>query len=449
MTPALHTSLLRMVRLQAARRPSLTLFAANMTRAGLGFLLGLLVARSLGPAEFGLFTTFIVVTIWAHNLIGEGFDPGVVRFYARSRAQDSAGAPAVLGSAIAIRALLVLPMLWICWGAAAWSTDAQMSAVLRLASATALAASFCTLALAVLQARERFVAYALLTPLVNALRIAVVPLLWILGAFTLASLMWTHALFFALVAVIGLALLRDDLRGLRFDIVALRELFRFSKWTALANLSFLLQAHLAIPVLAHVKGAAEAGLYSAAATLLLFIDQLTVSLLTVKLPFTSRFETPAELRRFVRALAPRLLAVALGLCLLVPLSGPIVAMVFGAAYVDSAAVMRVLLPGFIATLVSHPLYLVLYSLDRPHWYAATGAVALASWCGLAFWLVPAHGVLGAAWATTGSRVLQAALIVALVFHAMRRGHPGAGAPANPSTTDPGPAPVPAERLATR
>lgn len=410
-----------------ASNPAMRVFAANMLKAGCGFLVGLLVARLLGPAEFGLFTTFTVATIWAHNLIGEGFDPGVVRHYARHHA-DAPRAAAVLGSALVMRALLVVPMVSLFWTAGAWWLTPEVADVARAGAVTAVAASFATLSLAVLQAQERFTAYALLSPLGNALRLVCMPLLWLAGALALWPLVWTQALCFVVTAAIGMSLLRADLRHIRFEARALRELLSFGKWSALANLSFLLQAYLAVPVLTHLKGAAAAGIYAAAATLLMIIDQFTVALLTVKLPSTSRIDTLPGLRSYVRLLLPRLLAVSIGLLLLIPLAGPVVALVFGPDYADSAAVMRALLPGFIATLMSHPLYLVLYALDRPHGYAISGVVALALWCPLAAWLVPGHGVLGAAWATSAARLLQAVWIFAMVTHAIRhRGVPAAAA----------------------
>jgi O-antigen/teichoic acid export membrane protein len=424
-----------------AGKPALLVFSANMLRAGCAFLLGLLVARVLGPAEFGLFTSFTVVTIWAHNLIGEGFDPGVVRLYARCLHDGGSGsaqrAAAVLGSALLMRALLALPVLLLFGVVAAWWLPPLSAQVARAGALTAVVASLATLSLAVLQARERFVAYALLMPLGNLLRLLALPLLWLAGGFTLWPLVATQALCFAVSAAIGAQLLRADLWPLRTDRATLRALFGFGKWSALATLCFLLQAYLAVPVLAHSHGAATAGVYAAAATLLLVVDQFTVALLTVKLPATSRISSLAGLRGFVRALAPRLLLLGLGLCLLVPLADAIVARVYGPAYGASAAVMRALLPGFVATLLSHPLYLVLYALDRPHAYAASGVAALAAWCALAAWLVPGHAELGAAWATTGSRVLQALLIVGMVAWAIRR-RPGHAMPAasplpNPST----------------
>lgn len=413
---------------QAARlgaaSPALQVLAANLLKAGCAFLVGLLVARLLGPAEFGLFTTFTVATIWAHNLIGEGFDPGVVRHYARHHG-DAPRAAAVLGSALVMRALLVVPMLALFWAASTWWLSPEVAQIARMGALTAIAASFATLSLAVLQARERFAAYALLTPLGNLLRLACVPLLWLAGALALWPLIWTQALCFVLTAAIGMSLLRADLRRMRFDPPTLRALFGFGKWSALANLSFLLQAYLAVPVLTHLQGAAAAGIYAAAATLLMIIDQFTVALLTVKLPSTSRIDTLPGLRSYVRLLLPRLLTIGIGLLLLLPLAGPVVSLVFGPDYAGSAAVMRALLPGFIATLMSHPLYLVLYALDRPHGYAISGVAALALWCPLAAWLVPEYGVLGAAWATSAARVLQAVWIAVMVTHAIRR----RGAPA--------------------
>lgn len=426
---AMNAQLWRAARRRAAN-PALMVFAANMLRAGCAFLVGLLVARVLGPAEFGLFTTFTVATIWAHNLIGEGFDPGVVRFYAKHHGGDAERASSVLGSALLMRALLVLPMLGLFWAGSTWWLAPDVAEVVRVGALTAVAASFATLSLAVLQARERFVAYALLTPFGNVLRLLSLPLLWLAAALSIWPLIWTQALCFVLAAAIGMSLLQADLRRMRLDGRTLRDLFTFGRWTALANLCFLLQAYLAVPVLTHVKGAAAAGVYSAAATLLLVIDQLTVALLTVKLPSTSRIDTVTGLRAYVERLMPRLFLLGTALLLLIPLADLIVGVVYGAAYADSAQVMRALLPGFIATLISHPLYLVLYSLDRPQGYAGSGVLALAVWCALAAWLVPEYGVLGAAWATTGSRLLQSALIVGMVLRAVRH------IPARPASDGP-------------
>jgi O-antigen/teichoic acid export membrane protein len=410
--------------------PALLVFGANMTRSGFAFVLGLVVARVLGPEDFGVLATFTAATIWAHNLVGEGFDPGVVRLYARRQAQDTQRAGDILGAALVLRLLLLLPMAALFWLLSSFANEEAVGHAIRLAALTAAAASLATLSLAVLQASERFFAYALLTPLVNALRLCSLPLLWLAGLLTLDALMWTHALFFALGAAVGMFLLRAPLRQCRADRATFVELVRFSRWTALASLCFLLQSYLALPALTQWSGLSQAGFYSAAATLLMFIDQLTVALLTTRLPSTSRISSTPELRRYVAAIAPKLLLAGGALGLLWPAAEWLVTQAYGHDYADAAPVMRWLLPGFIATLCSHPLYLVLYAQNRPHGYAVTGIASLLLWCALALWLIPAHGAVGAAMAGSAARIGQALLIAVLVWRALRH-------PSSPSNrTDP-------------
>lgn len=400
-------------------RPSILIFGANMLRAGCGFLVTLLAARLLGPSEFGHFATFLTLTIFAYALVGEGFDPGVVRLYSKAREAGPAAQATVLGSALVLRLVLAVPMLVMFLGAAAWWLDPQMAAIARFAAPAALGASCAMLALAVVQAGERFRVYVCLAPLANLLRVAAMPLLWLAGAVTLPALMWVHALAFAIVAVAGVWVSREQWLKARHDGATMRGLLRFGIWSSLANACFLVVTYLPVPLLNHVKGPAQGGLYSVAATLLMFIDQYTAALLTARLAATSRLESAADLRRFAAGIAPRLLMLAAGLCLLFPAATLIVSSVFGDAYAGAGEVMRALLPGFIATLVSHPLYLVLYAMDRPHAYAASGVAALIAFGLLSAWLLPEYGMIGIAWATSGARALQALIIIGLVLHGVR------------------------------
>jgi O-antigen/teichoic acid export membrane protein len=399
-------------------------FFANLVRAGCASIVTLLAARWLGPAEFGHFSTFLALTIFAYALVGEGFDPSVVRLYAKLPGTDVEGKRRVLGSALALRGLLALPMLLLFWGAAAWWLAPVMADISRLASLAALGASVAMLGLAVLQAGERFYAYAALAPVANLLRLLAMPVLWVFGALTLSTLMWSYVLAFAVAVGLAFWLLREEWRQVRFDAAMLWELLRFGAWSSLANACFMLMAYVPVPVLTQVRGAAEGGLYSAAVTLLLLIDQYTASLLTAKLVRTSRIDTLAGLKQFMRHLGLRLSAMGALLCLLFPLSSGIVNGIFGEAYAGASPVMQALLPGFIATLVSHPLYLVLYAMNKPQSYAISGVVALATFAVFAVWLLPGHGMLGMAWATSVARAFQAIMIVGMVVFALRRGARG-------------------------
>jgi O-antigen/teichoic acid export membrane protein len=400
--------------------PSALVYAGNLARTALGFLMTLLVARLLGPEQFGLFSLFIVVMILCHNLAGEGLDPGVVRYYALYLHSNPVRASRVLGAALAVRLAVGFALALAVWFAAGWMAVVWLSSpsaagILRLGAIGAVIAAVTNFMLAVLQAREQFVAYALLTPLTNLLRIASVPLLVTFGAFTLYSVTTLHGVCFLMSALVGVILLRRPLRAARFNCAALRELLGFSAWTWLASLSFLVQVHLAIPVLNRYAGAAQAGVYAAGLSLLLVADQLTAAVLTVRAPKVSRLTDRAAMRRYVQNGMPALLLLALPPAIGILVADPMVRLIYGTDYAPAGAVLRVLLFGSLATLVTHPLYLVFYAMSRPSLYAASAVVSLVAWAVCAMLLIPHNGALGAAWASTAARLLQGALIVLLLI----------------------------------
>ncbi len=407
-----------------AFRRTMMVYGANMARAGLGFIVTLLVARLLGPEQFGIYSLFIVVMVVAHNLLGEGLDPAVVRCFARYADRQPERARQVLQASLALRVGLALPIVGAGWMAAPWFAEAilgnhTLALPLRMGLLCGLTASLCTFTLAGLQARERFVAYAALTPLVNTLRVVAAPLLLVLGLFTLPWLMGLHVALFLVGAVAGMWLLRDTFAHFRVEAELAHELLHFSKWTALASLSFLLLATLSVPALNALGTAHDAGLYAAGASLLMVVDQITVAILTVRAPAVSRLEDRTAFLAYVRKALPTALYLALPLCLLTLAARPLMLLVYGAEYEGSAAVLQVLIAGFLATLIAHPLSLVFYAMNRPDRYAVTAVAAFLAWAAAAWILIPTNGALGAAMAVCIARVLQAALIGALLWHGLR------------------------------
>lgn len=408
------------------------IYGANMARAGLGFLMSVLVARFLGPEQFGVFALFITVMVLAHNLLGEGLDPGVVRYYASYVEHRPARANRVLQASLALRMGLAAPVVGLGWGAAPWIArnvfgDDTLALPLRLGLSGALTASLCTFTLAGLRARERFGVYAALAPLVNALRVAAVPLLLAMGLFTLPWVMGTQVALFLVGAAAGFWMLRDALADFRVDWPLMKELLHFSKWTALANLCFVLLSQLNVPVLNGLSGAREAGLFAAGATLLMVVDQITVAILTVRAPAVGRLADRAGYIGYIRQALPTAMFVALPLCLLVLVAQPLIQLVYGPDYEGSVTVVQILLAGFLATLISHPLYLVFYAMNRPERYAATALAALGMWSVAAWALIPTNGALGASVAVCSARLLQAALIGVLLWFSLRSNAQPAGA----------------------
>lgn len=401
-------------------------FAGKMTSASLGFAMSLVVARWMGPAEFGLFSLFIVVLIFGNDLLGDGLNPGVVRYYAMHKQTDRVRASEVLTNALVLRLLLGIPVVllggWYGGQIAEWLFHDEAYALpIVLGFIGSLGAALWSFDLAAWQAREEFTTYAVMVGLVNLMRVLSIPLLLLFGHLSLGTVMGAHVVFFYFCTAIGLWLLRAQLLTFRINWALLRELFRFSKWPAIASLCFLLQVNLGVPVLNYFITSREAGLYAAGSSLLQAVDFLTISLLTTLLPKVSQLTGLEACRSYVRRSFPVYAALAACLVPILFFARPIVLMLFGPAYEGTIPVFQILFLGALGTLVTHPLYLVLYTMNRPHLYTVTGIVALIGWVVVGFWMIPNQGAIGAAWTTLFARLLQSVLILAVLWRALEFG----------------------------
>ncbi|NNM00446.1 MAG: oligosaccharide flippase family protein, partial [Gammaproteobacteria bacterium] len=141
--------------------PSSLVFAGNMSRSVLGLLINVLVARWLGPGDFGLYYLFMVTMIAVFAIIGEGLDPAVVRSYAHSAEHNAAHTPAVVGSALALRLWLGIPLVLLgviggSWFAEQVLGDPRFTMPLKLGVVAGIGAALASFALALFQARHQF-----------------------------------------------------------------------------------------------------------------------------------------------------------------------------------------------------------------------------------------------------------------------------------------------------
>ena len=89
------------------------------------------------------------------------------------------------------------------------------------------------------------------------------------------------------------------------------------------------------------------------------------------------------------------------------------------AYLPAIEVFRVLFWGCLITLLTHPLYLIVYQRDRVELVALSNLVLalVAATCCLL--LVPQFGAIGAAWAMVIARAVNGGLVLILVAREFR------------------------------
>ncbi|MCC2643466.1 MAG: hypothetical protein K0S45_3879 [Nitrospira sp.] len=409
--------------MKALSQQTACVFAGKMMGACLGFAMSLIVARWMGPEEFGLFSLFIVILILGNDVLGDGLNPGVVRYYSMHNRTDPPKASEVLTNALALRLLLGIPVVLLGLTVGAQIAERVFHSqtyvwpvVLGLLGS--FGAALWSFSLSVWQAREEFATYGMMVTLVNLLRVLSLPVLVLTGYVTLELVMGLHVLAFYLCALSGLWVLRRHLADAPVNMVLMRELFRFSKWPAMASICFLLQVNLGVPVLNYFIDSRQAGLYGAGSSLLMGVDFLTISLLTTLLPKVSQLAGLDQCRSYVQRSFPLYVVIAATLLPLFFFARPIVLGLFGQAYEGTIPVFQILFLGTLGTLMTHPLYLVLYTMNRPQLYTLSGIVALAGWVLAGFWLIPEYGAVGAAWTALFARLIQAGMIVVILWHAL-------------------------------
>ena len=399
---------------------SFIVYGGKLLRAALGLGVSLIVARWLGPQDFGLFWLFIETIVIGENLLGEGFHPSVVRHYASYAPNNPAQADQVLSSTLALHFVIGIPGVLIGWVGSDWIAytffHSEMYVLpLRLGCLGALGAALWSFSLAAFQAREDFRTYSLITPLVNILRVAALPILAGTGHLTLTAVLSLHVVFLYLCPLISLWWLRSHLGGFRVNRSLLHEVLRFGKWTALTDFCLLLPAHLGVPFISYFSDAQTAGIYAAGASLLLLGDYLTATILTIQLPRVSKLTELAAYRTYIRHSLLLSTVLTLALSPTIFLVAPLIHFFYGPEYTAAIPVVQVLFVSFLATVMTYPLFLIFYAMNRPYLVTFLACTALASWLIVGILLIPDMGAVGAAWATLTARGLQAILIVGLLW----------------------------------
>lgn len=390
-----------------------------MGRSALALVINILIARWLGPDQFGLFYVFVVTMIVVHNVVGEGLDPAVVRFYAHDAAREHPATATVVGSGLFLRLAVGIPLAaggvaGGGWLAAHVLDDPVFAEPVRLGVVAALGASLASFGLAILQARHQFVLRALMTPFANLLRALSLPVLLALNWFVLSAVLWIHTVALYAAALIILSLLRADIASARVDFARVRELFHFSKWSALAVLAYLIYSNLAVPVLGHAYGPQAAGIFAAAASLTLAVEQAVAAIMVVQLPSTARLEHLDEFRGTVRKLLIRCGIAALALSPAVLLARPIIVTIYGLEYENSIVVFQILFVGILTNLAVHPASVVFLAMNRSGLFAICHTLPVLVWIAVGLALIPSHAIVGAAWTTLIARIAAAVLIMWLL-----------------------------------
>jgi O-antigen/teichoic acid export membrane protein len=398
--------------------------SAGVVRLGLGLVASLVIARALGPADFGVYAVLAASVAVIGGLAEGGLTEAAVLRVSAAWAVDRAAAQergraffwlrlgvatAVVGAGGVLAGPLSEPVLRIDQGLLRWA----------LLGIVATAASGAVSAL--LQATMAWRRMSSLT-LVNtgltavlALALALTGRLDLLAALIVLGIGTSVVTFLVGRGLLGAAwaLLQPPARkAMRVEAV---QLFRTGRWLWVASLFAMLTANAEVLLLNRQAALPLVGAYALALNLATKADLVNNSLYTVLLPGVAGLRNRAAVASYVRRGLLRGGLIGLGLLLLIPVSEPLIVFVYGADFAPAVIFFRLLLGVMVFDVLLTPVLLLPLAYRQARLLAAADALRAITLVLVALGAIPVYGAIGAILARFAARVAGAAFVLGALW----------------------------------
>jgi O-antigen/teichoic acid export membrane protein len=401
-------------------------FLGRMAIMGVGFATTLLLIRLLEPATYGRVATVLTMITIAATFMDFGSSVSLVRFgphFLERGETEKVGA--VFKSVLLLRLAVAAGL-----GAAVWALRHPIARLTLGSESNAdllvlsfFGALFYALLLYVsssLQTWQRFGRYTLLNLGDALLKLGIIGALLLLGYRNLPAVVHVYVWVPLLVVVFGVRWIPQNFLRARVSREMTVALFHYSKWNMIANFCMLLYGNMDVLLLAGMRDPVTVAVFSSAMRIAGVFGLVSQSLATVLLPFLSRLQTEAEIFHHLRRAFAMATAVALGLLFVLPVSHSLVTLLAGDRYGASVPVFRILFLDVIVILVTTPLLMLVYAVNRPDIYTYAAIFQLAANILGDLALIPRFGAAGAAWVTLIVRIVTVSGMAVWAIRAYRR-----------------------------
>jgi O-antigen/teichoic acid export membrane protein len=384
------------------------------------FISSAIVARTLGTADFGLYSVFLATVFIANQVADLGLTNGLVKYGAlnkNNKEEQSAGFIAGLRgkliAAISVQVVGVFGLLFF-WHYE-WNTTT--ATFLGLIAGSGLSANYYIRS--VLQATEKFYLLAIYSAAPGIIYLLTV-LVFTLSHLLSLNLLWmTYSAIYLFFFILGLIVLPVYTTKKQLS-ESWEILWKFSKWLFMSGLIYQAIDRLTLFIVALKSGNADAGIYSSAFQLALGLSLFSGALQKVFLPKVSAYKTVEQFELYLKQLV-RMIPLLIGIWLvLLLLSGSLIRLFFGSAYQAAQPIFYIISISYLIRLVIWPMGLVIWSYNKQSYLTLMNFVQLLVMAFLTWLLTPTWGVVGTAIAFTLSDGLLTVTVVPLFVRSIIR-----------------------------
>lgn len=330
-----------------------------------------ILARLLGPADFGLVALANVFLAFMQVFLAQGFAKALIQRRQINQTHLDTVFWLNFGVSVVLCASTVLSASWI----SEWFEAPELVPILRAFSVLFVITSFSTVQQAVLERAFAFKAIALRSLVAIALSgvVGVAMALAGLGVWSLVG----QQMVYEVVAVLVLWRLSDWRPGLNVAIAPLKELWNFGMTTFGFNALTFFHTRADDLLIGYFFDATALGYYSLAYRILTIMTYLLVNTSNqVALPTFSRLQDDLDqLRRaYYRATQLTSLIAFPAFVGVAVLAQPLVVVIFGEQWLPAVPVLQLLSLSGVMRSVTFFKSSVLMAMDKPHWRLCLGLV---------------------------------------------------------------------------
>lgn len=414
-------------RSQLLREVAIT-YSGQLIGSGIGFVIQLLLQRTLGPAQYGVLGIAVSAATLTAVLTDVGLSHAMIRFGSRELADPVNGrekANAHFLAALLLRLALtgvvsLVGFLTARWVAVDLFQEPALARPLAWVYLGLVGSTLYSYWMFYIQTFQRFGLRSAVVIGVAVLRFALFGTVWWFELLSPTAMIIVDSAVNLVGFAVGMALSPRGLLAVPRERVraAAGELLPYCKFTGILIIGDTIFNELDTFMLGIYTDAHTTGLYRAAWTYAMVLGFLNLSVANVLFPKVTSVSDTAHLRTFMKQIVKFTSLLAIATLPAIPVVSWWIPW-YEQQYAGATTIFYLMYLGIVFELVAGPLQYVLYSLDRPGVLAAVAVAKIALNFAGNLLLIPSHGAFGAAAATIVTRVLGGALALVVIFRTLK------------------------------
>ena len=376
----------------------------TIINGGLGAIFYILMARFLGPSDFGLFTISIAALTLIADSVDFGSNTGLVKYVSGSLAEDKDQASKFLKLSLEFKILISIIVLIFGFFLSPWISiyifnKEELTGPLRLVMLGVGSALLFSFGTASLQAFQKYFTWSLINVLTNFLRLIFIFILFNFGSLTLNNSLLTYILlpFFGFSLSL-LFLPTIKIFKVKNETSIAGKLFKYNFWVGTFTIIAALSSRLDTFITARLLSTSEVGIYGVANQMVQVIPQLIGALGIVAAPKFSSFQNNKDMLIYFKKFQLFILGLSILVLAVIPVAIFLIPQFFGMEYIEAINPFIVLFLAMIVFLIAIPIHSsIIFYFGRPDifvWISLGHLIIIAF---LGYYLINNFGLMGAAY----------------------------------------------------